>query len=247
MFTRLTEALLLFAFTLFTAVACASVTTGNLLTNPGGEAGSESPWILGSRTEFSGSSATLPGGSISATEGTYWFKGDETFGTGSPGINQVDLAKITQQFVDVGSLGPIESLTLGADFFGVAEPISGQFNSLKMVPRFGLTFYDSNLSFLGFLIETLPGEDISGVTSFLHDLRVTITTASIPATTSFVHFTVENEIEIDSITSLATTQLITGIDDAFISVTYSIPEPSAILLASFGFIGLFIRSRVTNK
>ena len=81
-------------------VDAAGIHTGNILVNPGGETGSIAPWIPNAFTSLASSSASLPGGTVDATEGTYWFMADVIGNRATTGTSGLNGARV-EQTIDV--------------------------------------------------------------------------------------------------------------------------------------------------
>ena len=248
------------AFALETVPSAAGpiVESGNLLVNPGAETGALSPWeSIG--FSVSDQPATLPAGTIDATEGDWWFRTDMdiaiTADDGPPGtIVKVELIPMQQKFIDVQGLGHIESITFGGDAFGVYEVLGGNPQLVRMDVAYLVQLLDEDMNPVG---NGAPGVASFGVSVFMEenpdqefDFRETVSISEQPA---FLRFLAQmNPRVVGTLGDSVRFRL--GFDDLHLSLTYQVPEPSTFGLAVLGTLLLFfgparrgIRARMDRK
>jgi hypothetical protein len=115
--------------------------TGNLLENPGAEAGSTFPW--GTTDSVREGPLAVGGAVLDATEGTHWFVADEQITVDQEGAIGHLIHYLTQT-VDLGGLGEVQALTLRGDFFGAGEVTAGAATELTWSANFFATFLDED-------------------------------------------------------------------------------------------------------
>ena len=238
---RLTTVLLTICTAAFTsapmpAAAGPIVESGNLLVNPGAETGSLGPWeSIG--FSVSDQPASLPAGTIDATEGDWWFRTDSEiqFEPDDPGgITRAQLIPMRQVAVDVRDLGEITAVTFGGDAFGVYEILTGAPTLVRMDGVFAIQFLDKDLDPLA---GGNFGNGISQIPFFLDENPETALnfneTIEAPDGLAFLLFLAEmNPRAVGSPGDLVRYRL--GFDDLHLSVTYQVPEPTGFALAAVG-------------
>ena len=205
------------------AVACEG---GNVLVNPGGEAGPD-PWEyvnLGSRHQVG--AVTFSTGSVGATEGDAWFAGERT--ETAVGIGTAPLR--VEQAIDVRGPRPVECIRLEADFFGVGEILAGSGTTQAIFT-------------LRFASETFGPFSLA---SPFQTLGVQVETTDVPPGTAFAVARMQGQMNLSSSVGgvPVTGRVILGADDAAMSIT--LPEPTASLggiVAWWMLIGLAGRRR----
>lgn len=219
------------------------VTTGNLIINPGFETGILAPTIDANSpqgTVVSGP-ASMPAGSIQATEGQHWYKlpyaaySVYPSGTTAYGLMQIE------QTVDVRDFESIDSVTVGGDVFGVGQVWrSGHWVGMRATPI--ACFLDAGGQTLSFDIGDSHSTSLFSP-RIMNDIRFTLT--DIPAGTAYVRYV----FDVDMLVSgdgdtLGYAEAILGVDDLFLSVTGTpIPEPATLLCCIAAFIWLARRAR----
>lgn len=208
-------------------------TTGNLLSNPGGESGVAAPWGLNGEP-LQSTPASLSTGTISASEGTYWFKAQQSYTLSGPTTISGGGGALGQ-FFDVTAFPNPQSITVGGDFFGVGQVTAGA-GSVFQTSMLRVLFYSPSFATLGDVFVNVPAFNI-GSPAILDDFRSTI---AVPAGTAQISFNVYNSFKF-AITSSGTAHAdgILGSDDFYASLTY-VPEPSAIVLGGLGIVGLVV-------
>lgn len=220
------------------------VESGNLLVNPGAETGSLGPWeSIG--FSVSDQPASLPAGTIDATDGDWWFRADsdiEIDDESSSTLVKIGIVPMLQKRIDVRGFGHIESITFGGDAFGVFEVLAGSPQLVRMDGVLQIQLFDEDLQAIPggqfgggefarfFSMEANPGETLD-----LHDTIVPLEGLA------FISFLAQmNPRVVGSAGDSALFHL--AFDDLHLSVAYQVPELAGLTLAALGaFLVTFLR------
>jgi len=213
-----------------TAVEAVRAEPINLLSNPGGESGSTTPWqintIFGAETTLSVTSGTISiaGQTLKATEGSYWFSADGTESSINAGFGGFIKA---YQTVDVSGLGAT-AVQFQSDAFAAGEIVSGE-GTILLSHMIILGFSDSSYNNISFYFWS---SGLNDVTNDKVMFTGTPVVATLPAGTTRIDFWNQINLQPYSGTNL-TYRVVAGLDNASLQVA-PVPEPATYAMALAG-------------